>query len=484
MSNALILMDEPAQTLRVAATAKAGLPRARYRFRFGFFATASFRLALIYAVIFGASSVILSVTLWRSTSDLLDQRTQAVIRAHEKSFAHIYTTGGIFGLARSIKKTLKDASGQHDLFLLVDPRGNRIAGNLHEWPIQIGQARRWYHLAIKRGIHRTEAFYQFFNLPGGYRLLVGHDTRTSDRLLKVLQNGMLPLVLEMVALGLIGASMVRVSVKRSIADLSGVVASVAQGDLSKRVRQRSNGYEFDIIGDAVNEMLDEIIRLMDSVRSASNSIAHDLRTPITRVRIRLEDAAMNAHDVPALQEALALATDDLDRVTAIFNAMLRIAEVESGTRRSAFREFGIFATLSDLTEMYEVAAEDRGVTLASDFAGAPVIKGDDLMIQQAVANLLSNAIKFCPPGSTVKLSVKTTAEAVRIAVQDEGPGIPEEDRNRAIERFYRAEAARSTPGSGLGLALVTAVCSLHGGSLLLEDNNPGLKATIVLPRHQ
>lgn len=480
MSNSVVVADMPAQSLRVAGSSRVRPRRARLRLEAGFLGTASFRLAMVFALIFGASSLVLSVSLWRSTSSLLDQRTRIAIRVHEKAFALNYTAGGIYGLAKSIKKTLREA-GQHDLFLLVDSRGDRIAGNLREWPTEITQPRKWYHFTSAGGARRRNAFYQFFELPAGYRLLVGHSTITSARLLKILEKGLFSALLETVVLCLVGALTVRVLAKRSIADLSAVVSAVSQGDLSKRVRLRSGGYEFDVIGAAVNDMLNQITGLMESVRNASNSIAHDLRTPITRIRIRLEDATSRQNDAEGLRQAVEHAMHDLDNVIAVFQALLRIAEVESGTRRAAFHEFPLMATLSNLSEFYEAVADERGVAFANAFDDAPVIVGDDQMIQQAVANLLGNAIKFCPPGSMVKLSTRVEGRFVHIAVQDEGPGIAGEDRERAVERFFRAEAARNTPGSGLGLTLVKAVCELHGGSLLLEDNHPGLRATIRIP---
>jgi signal transduction histidine kinase len=217
------------------------------------------------------------------------------------------------------------------------------------------------------------------------------------------------------------------------------------------------------------------------VRQVSNAIAHDLRTPITRARARLEDAATHARTEADLHAAIERAQVDLDGVVSVFEALLRIAEIEAGSRRSAFARLDLAPLLRDLAELYDAAAEARGQRLELDIAPGLPVFGDRDMIQQAVANLLDNALKFSPPASAIRLAATAAPDGVRITVADAGPGIPEADRARATERFFRGEAARDTPGSGLGLALVQAVAALHGGVLCLEDNRPGLRAVLRLP---
>jgi signal transduction histidine kinase len=247
------------------------------------------------------------------------------------------------------------------------------------------------------------------------------------------------------------------------------------------VQVSGRGDEFDRLAETINDMLDRIGRLMDGVRQVSNSIAHDLRTPITRARARLEDAATHAVCEADLRAALERASVDLDGVVAIFNALLRIAEIEAGARRSAFADIDLAPLLLDLADLYGAAAEERGVALRAEIPPSVPAYGDRDMIQQAVANLLDNALKFSPDGGTVRLAVEVApGQGPQITVADQGPGIPETERVHATERFYRGETARSTPGSGLGLALVQAVATLHGGGLRLEDNAPGLRAVLAL----
>jgi signal transduction histidine kinase len=247
------------------------------------------------------------------------------------------------------------------------------------------------------------------------------------------------------------------------------------------VKLSGRGDEFDQLAELINDMLDRIGRLMDGVRQVSNAIAHDLRTPITRARTRLEDALLHAGTPCALRAAIERATVDLDGIVAVFQALLRIAEIEAGSRRSSFARVDVTPLVSSVAELYGVVAEERDVCLTVDAHGAVPAYGDGALIQQAIANLVDNAVKFSPVGGKVQLSMRSAEDGLQIIVADQGPGIPAEERNKARERFYRGEAARSTPGSGLGLALVQAVAQLHGGALRLEDNAPGLRAILVLP---
>jgi signal transduction histidine kinase len=230
----------------------------------------------------------------------------------------------------------------------------------------------------------------------------------------------------------------------------------------------------------INDMLDRIGRLMDGVRQVSNAIAHDLRTPITRARTRLEDAALHAETPCDLRAAIERATMDLDGIVGVFQALLRIAEIEAGSRRSSFARVDLAPLLAEVADLYSALAEDGGIVLTLETPDAVPAYGDKAMIQQAIANLVDNAVKFSPAGGTVRLTASVST-MVFVAVADQGPGIACGEREKATDRFYRGESARSTPGSGLGLSLVLAVAHLHGGELRLEDNHPGLRAVLAVP---
>jgi signal transduction histidine kinase len=277
---------------------------------------------------------------------------------------------------------------------------------------------------------------------------------------------------------------VRSLFRRTLANVSATAGAIAAGDFTQRVRLSGRGDEFDQLAETINDMLDRIGRLMEGVREVSNAIAHDLRTPITRARARLEDAALHASSAIELRAAIERATADLDGIVAVFQALLRIAEIEAGSRRSAFDRVDLMPLLADVAELYGAVAEDRGISVSVHAREELPAYGDRELIQQAVANLMDNAVKFSPPGGAVQLSATVTPAGVEIAVADQGPGIPEPERERAAERFYRGETARNTPGSGLGLALVQAVAHLHGGHLRLTDASPGLIAILTLPAHE
>jgi hypothetical protein len=278
----------------------------------------------------------------------------------------------------------------------------------------------------------------------------------------------------------VGALVVRSLFRRTLANVSATATAIAGGDFAQRVRLSGRGDEFDQVAEVINDMLDRIGRLMDGVRQVSNAIAHDLRTPITRARTRLEDAALHAETQDDLRAAIERATQDLDGIVAVFQALLRIAEIDAGSRRSSFDRFDLVPLLAEVGDLYSAVAEERSITLAVETPKTVPAYGDKAMIQQAVANLVDNAVKFSPENATVRLAASASS-MVFVAVSDHGPGIELDDREKATDRFYRGESARSTPGSGLGLSLVLAVARLHGGELRLEDNRPGLRAVLVLP---
>jgi len=463
----------PPATLGTAAP-----PVARHR-QSGFIRSAGLRFAILYAFLFGASALALALFLWWATAGLLDRQTDAAIRADAQGLAERWEEGGITALIATIQERLAENVDDDAIYLLVDRDLNRIAGNLNRWPNGVTMDREWFELPIERPGLRSLARIQRFDLHGGFHLLVGRDVQVRAQMRRLLTDALLWGVVMVLVLGTAGALVVRGVFRRALATISATAAAISAGDLSRRVPLSGRSDEFDRLAETINEMLDRIGRLMDGVRQVSNAIAHDLRTPITRARARLEDATRNAQSAADLHAAIERAQADLDGIVAVFHALLRIAEIEAGTRRSAFADLDLAPLLADLAELYGAVAEERGLRLELDWPEALPVLGDRELIQQAVANLLDNAIKFSPPGGIVRLSA-TGGMPVRIVVADQGPGIAAADRERATERFFRAEAARHTPGSGLGLALVQAVAQLHGGTLLLADNGPGLSAELEL----
>jgi signal transduction histidine kinase len=447
----------------------------------GFFSQSGVRFGLIYAALFGASSLALAAFLWWSTAGLLDRQNETAIMVDVQGLAERLADGGLPGLVDTIEQRIAGNIDDDAVYLLADSLLQRLAGNLEGWPRRIAPDTAWADLTIDRGGVRVQTRVHHAELPGGLHLLVGRDVEARERLRGIVGDAMLWAAVIAVLLGTVGAIAVRSLFSATLADISATAAAIGAGDLSRRVKVTGHSDEFDLLAETINEMLDRITRLMDGVRQVSNAIAHDLRTPITRARMRLEDAAHTARDEADLRQAIERAQSDLDGIVAVFQALLRIAEIEAGARRSAFSRVDVAPLLGDLAELYEAAAEDTGQTLTARIPHAAPVFGDRDMIQQAVANLLDNAMKFSPAGGVIRLSARTIPGAIEISVADDGPGIPAQDRAHATERFFRGETARSTPGSGLGLALVQAVALLHGGALRLEDNAPGLRAVLHLP---
>ena len=450
----------------------------------GFFGQAGVRFGLIYACLFGASSLALAAFLWWSTAGLLDRQNESAILVDTQGLVERYVEGGLPGLVDTIEQRIAGNIDDDAVYLLVDANLKRLAGNLERWPRNVPADFEWTDLRIDRGGLRGLARVHHQDMQGVLHLLVGRDVESRVQLRGIVADAMLWAAAMAVLLGTVGAVAVRGLFLASLADVSATAAAVSAGDLTRRVRVAGNSDEFDLLAVTINDMLDRIVRLMDGVRQVSNAIAHDLRTPIARARMRLEDAAINSRGEADLRQAIERAQSDLDGIVAVFQALLRIAEIEAGARRSAFARVDVAPLLTDLAELYEAAAEETGQTLAASIPPAALVFGDRDMIQQAIANMLDNAIKFSPPNGMIRLSAHTVPGApggIEIVVADDGPGIPPQDRERAAERFFRGETARSTPGSGLGLALVQAVAMLHGGALRLEDNAPGLRAVLHLP---
>jgi signal transduction histidine kinase len=455
--------------------------------------SASLRFAALFGIVFALSALVLVAFLWLSTANLLDRQVEAAINADAQGLIERWSEGGIPALLLTIQERLGENVDDDAIYEVTDPAGRRVAGNLGRWPDSVENLGVFYELQITRAGTHSLADVRRYDLPGGFRLLVGRDVRARAELRRLLTNALFSSMAIVAVLGAAGALVIRNLFRRMVAEVSATAEAIAGGDLTPRVRRSHSGDEFDRMAESINTMLERIAKLMDGVRQVSNAIAHDLRTPITRARARLEDAALHARSEAELRAGVERAVSDLDNVTAVFQALMRIAEIEVGARRSAFADVDLGPLLADLAELYSAVAEEQGLTLRLQVPDTLEILGDRDLLQQAVANLLDNAIKFSPDGGQITLSaarvaregaLSATNRHVALSVADQGPGIPEADRPRATERFFRGETARSTPGSGLGLALVQAVALLHEGELTLEDAYPGLRATITLPAPQ
>jgi signal transduction histidine kinase len=443
--------------------------------------SAGLRFGVIYAALFSVSAVALAGFLWWSTAGLLQRQTTAELRQDGDALVGSYFESGLPGVVTAIKDRIAGNVDDDALYILADPNLNVIAGNLDGWPAEWPMDEEWGRLRVERAGLPVQMQVRAFELPGGFHAMVGRDIAVRQHLGRLMEAALLWAALIAVLLGSVGAWAVRGLFRSTIADVSATAMAIGSGDLSRRVQVHGQDDEFDLLATTINDMLDRISHLMDGVKQVSNAIAHDLRTPIARARARLEDASLHAASEAELRGAVERAIADLDGIVGIFQALLRISEIEAGARRSRFADIDVTELLRELAELYEAVADEQGMRLATDIADRLALFGDRDMLQQAVANLLDNALKFSPVGGRIGIRAWQQDGFVHIEVADSGPGIPAAERARATERFFRGETARSTPGSGLGLSLVQAVAHLHGGEILLGDAAPGLRATLLLP---
>lgn len=443
--------------------------------------SAGIRFAVIYAVLISVSAGALALVLWLETAGVLDSQTETSIHLDLRNLTARWRSGGMPLLAETVEERVAQNVDDDAIYLLADAQLRRVAGNLDHWPAGIDRKHAWFELPVTRAGLRVMTRVAYIGFPDGSQLLVGRDISLRVKLRALLTGALLWMLGFVLLLAILGAILVRSLFSRMLSSVSATAVAIADGDLSRRVLESGNGDEFDQLAQTINDMLDRIGRLMDGVRHVSNAIAHDLRTPIGRARARLEEAGAHAATPGELRRAIDRATEDLDGIARVFQALLRIAEIEAGAQRAAFTDIDLTPLLIDMVDLYGAVAEERGLVLKVALPARLPAYGDAALIQQAIANLLDNAIKFSPPGGTVQLSGGSSGRKIVLSVCDDGPGIPEPDRARAAERFFRGEAARSTPGSGLGLAMVQAVAILHGGMLTLEDARPGLRAVLAIP---
>lgn len=453
------------------------------------FRTTAFKLSLIYLLIFsGLSVLILVYVAWQATR-LVEQQTAATVNAEITGLAEQYRQGGIRRLAEVIDERTREP-GAASLYLLTDFTGAPIAGNIGALPARLladpGTREIEYSRSDGGRVGEHTALVEVIALAGNYRLLVGRDLGERERLRRVMLTAMGWSLILIIGAGFVGGVFIARRVLVRIDAMSATSRTIMAGDLSGRLPVTGSGDEFDRLALSTNDMLERISELMAGMKEVSDNIAHDLKTPLTRLRNRAEEALRRSGDAEQMRDALEAVIAESDALISTFNALLIIARAESGAARDLMQPVDLGELVRGVAELYEPLAEEQGVTMqVSAPAGVSAIASRELL-GQAVANLLDNALKYGAPvqGTPPLLTVALESDAAenRLVVADHGAGIAAEDRARAQERFVRLEASRSRSGSGLGLALAAAVAHLHGGTLRLEDNAPGLRAVIALPR--
>jgi len=451
----------------------------------GLLQTQAFRIVLLYVLLFAFSvSALLFFTYW-NTRRTLDAQTDQIIEADIIGLREQYQQFGLPGLVETLRS--RSLHQGQAIYLLADGLHHIVAGNLEFWPqisqIATGTVEFNYDRPLNGKLETRRARGRVLALPADFVLLVAQDVHDRYLTERMFTTTLPWTVLLILVLGTVGGGLLSRNMLRRLDTINRTSGEIIKGDLTRRVPLNGSGDEFDVLAENLNRMLDRIERLMKGLREVTDSVAHDLRTPLNRLRNRLEESVARLNASGAQAGEIERAITETDQLIATFNALLLIAETDAGTTRAAMAPLELGAVAADVVELYEPLADEKKVSLAL-VPGMPVgIEGNRSLIAQALANLVDNAIKYTPTGGEVRIRAAVTPDSVDLSVTDSGPGIPLADRARVTERFVRLEASRNSPGTGLGLSLVAAVAHFHNAELLLEDATPtGLKAVLRFPK--
>ena len=460
--------------------------------------TTAFRLTLAYLFLFALfAASLLGYFAW-NTRRLITEQITSTVNAETGEIGEIFGRRGLRGLVFTIEnRALRPGA---NLYLVTAPTGQALAGNVGSLAPGVMASTGWSETAYRRldeqdtADHR--ALVRVTELSSGFRLLIGRDLEERRRLFGIVAKAAQWSLLVVVVLGLGGGVFVARRVLRRIDAMTGTTQRIMAGDLSGRLPVGRSGDELDRLAGNLNAMLERIEALMMGLKEVSDNIAHDLKTPLTRLRNRAEEALARSGSDAEYRTALERTIEESDGLIRTFNALLMIARAESGQARGNMADFDAADVAKGIHELYEPLAEDDGMTLRVKAEPAPLY-GNRELISQALANLVENAIKYGKPvpaaqplsagavagidGREVMIEARRDGDQVLLSVTDHGPGIPEADRKHAVERFVRLEASRTQSGSGLGLSLASALATLHGGELRLGDAHPGLSATLAIP---
>jgi signal transduction histidine kinase len=418
--------------------------------------------------------------LWYAWHTNIGEVRSQLLKSDAQHLSNLFIRQGPPALAAAIDSQVHGVNdGVRKIMLFVAPDGAKLAGNLQAWPEGVPDRDGLCRVTIVVDDVPRNVELVRVTLEDGYRLLVASNLNRFQKLERLFGYGLLGCAITVLLSAALGGLMIRRALLGRMQGISDTTASIIEGKLSHRLVEPGDGDELQQLTRTVNRMLDQIEHLVTGVQDVSNAIAHDLRTPLSELRARLEELSVAR---PAPDETFVeidAAIDDVDRVMGIFNALLRLAEIDSGSRRAGFVDVDLAALGAEVTEFYAPVAELKDIALGFDGPADLHVVGDPVLLAQALGNMVDNALKYAPVRGAIAISAqRIDADTVQIVVADNGPGIPVHERARVIERFYRVDASRGTPGVGLGLSVVSAVARLHGGTLTLDDNHPGLRATL------
>ena len=443
--------------------------------------SSAFALAFGYVAFGFVALILFAAPLWYAWQVTVQDGRAELLRSDATRLSDVFRREGPQGLVTFINTRVGMQIAGERILLFADGSLHPLAGNLQEWPRGIPREAGLYSQTIQLDNQPARAMFEHVALPGGYNLLVGRDYGRFAPLERRFWYGLGGAVVVLSIAGVLAGFLIRRAVLLRVNGLQQTVQAIVQGDLSHRLPMHRSGDELDTLSRTINGMLDQIEHLVDGVRQVSNSIAHDLRTPLAELRSRLEELSLTRPDVEATFAEIEGAVADVDRVIGVFDALLRLAEIDSGMRRSGFVQVNAAELVRQAVEFYQPAAEIQGRHLLFRTEGPVAVAGDPVLLAQAIGNLIDNALKYSTDQGSIVVEARVGERgSALIVVADKGPGIPDEEKPKVSKRFYRGDASRGTPGVGLGLSLVDSVAKVHGGRLDLADNHPGLRATMTI----
>jgi signal transduction histidine kinase len=444
------------------------------------------RISLLYVLIFavGISSILTAV--YFLTARVLDREVDTVIRAEVEGLIDDYRRGGAVQLIDTLNRRADSWGRTGAVYLLATDDGTRIAGNIGHWPTEFDTGEAWVEFEIDASEHGGGVAHpvraHLFRLPSGERLLVGTDILERKRLASRLRHAMLwgaGLCVALATLASLGYSR---DVRRRVSAIAATCETIMHGDLSQRLRVEKSRDEFDALSTTVNHMLDRIQQQTEILRTTFDSAAHDLRAPLYRARVRIEETLQHSDTSAPARAAMEATLAELERVQRTLGTLLQIAQAEGHGSELALETVDLNSLARELVELYQPEASARGLTLSFTGAATAQVQGNQQLLAQALVNLLENALKYVPSGGRIDVFVSALPDALVLEVRDTGPGIPAEHRQRVLQPFMRLERDRQQAGSGLGLSLVAAVMRLHRATIELLDGAPGLRVRSVFPR--
>ncbi len=434
------------------------------------------RLAGLFASLFIVAFLVSGGAAYQNLKSEISLRDDRIMKENFDVYAASFQTDGIQDLTNNIKLQINASGDDENIYFLAAPDGTVLAGNVTSIPPHPG----WSSAnGSQFGLEGDLTFRLYEGGFDGYRLVLGTNNEDTTALeeIAITSFGWASLISVLLAVG--GATLLASRARQRLDAVRGSINLIGQGDLSARIPLVGRGDDLDILAVDINASLERLSHLVEGMRQVSNDIAHELKTPLNRLKINLETARQKQGKGKAVTKELDASIKEADNINETFAALLRIAQIESGARKARFATVDLNEVIGDVAEAYADVAQDAGMTLSfTPHAATAPIWGDNDLLTQMTANIVENCIRHCQKGAVIAVSLDSNGKNTRLTIADNGPGIPQAERENVLRRLYRLEQSRTTPGSGLGLSLVKAIADLHGAPLVLDDNHPGLRATL------